>query len=123
MNSENTPDTASEDEPSSSSTPKTKVMILEEDAGSLIAEEVWKSKVATLRMEMYQVGMDASDSSDDNEEQEDFIHTLSEAMITDSAWRSRPPGPRPKKSRSKKRKIKERMTPLRWVTLSRTSSW
>ena len=85
MNSENTPDTASEDEPSSSSTPKTKVMILEEDAGSLIAEEVWKSKVATLRMEMYQVGMDASDSSDDNEEQEDSIHTLSEATITDSA--------------------------------------
>ena len=60
MNSTNTPDTASEDEPSSSSTPKTKVMILEEDAGSLIAEEVWKSKVATLRIEMYQVGMDVS---------------------------------------------------------------
>ena len=98
MNSANTPDTASEDEPSSSSTPKTKVMILEEDAGSLIAEEVWRSKVATLRMEMYQVGMDASDSSDDNEEQEDSIHTLSEATITDSAWRRRPPGPRPKKS-------------------------
>ena len=77
MNSENTPDTASEDEPSSSSTPKTKVMILEEDAGSLIAEEVWKSKVAMLRIEMYQVGMDVSDSSDDNRE-----YTISTTMPT-----------------------------------------
>ena len=107
MNSTNTPDTASEDEPSSSSTPKTNVMILEEDASSLIAEEIRKSKVAMLSMEMYQVGMDVSDSFDDDEEQEDSIHTLSEATITNSSMEEKIPWP--KKSRSKKRKLEDQV--------------